>query len=82
MCTDFTDLNKCCPKDNSPLAIIDQLIDSVAGCDNGPIGLFLRVASDMAPQGGRREDQFHNSVWHILLYENVGGVAQRRPHVL
>jgi hypothetical protein len=28
MCTDFTDLNKCCPKDDSPLTGIDQIIDS------------------------------------------------------
>jgi hypothetical protein len=33
MCTDFTDLNKCCSKDNFPLARIDQIIDSVDGCD-------------------------------------------------
>jgi hypothetical protein len=33
MCTDFTDLNKCCPKDDLPLARIDQIIDSTAGCD-------------------------------------------------
>jgi hypothetical protein len=33
MCTDFTDLNKCYPKDNFPLTRIDQIIDSVAGCD-------------------------------------------------
>jgi hypothetical protein len=33
MCTDFTDLNKCCPKDDLPLARIDQIIDSTVGCD-------------------------------------------------
>jgi hypothetical protein len=33
MCTDFTDLNKCCPKDDFPLVRIDQIIDSAAGCD-------------------------------------------------
>jgi hypothetical protein len=33
MCTDFTDLNKCYPKDDFPLARIDQIIDSTAGCD-------------------------------------------------
>jgi hypothetical protein len=33
MCTDSTDLNKCCLKDDFPLARIDQIIDSVAGCD-------------------------------------------------
>jgi hypothetical protein len=31
MCTDFTDLNKCCPKDDFPLAIIDKIVDSSAG---------------------------------------------------
>jgi hypothetical protein len=33
MCTYFTDLNKCCPKDDFPLARIDRIVDSVAGCD-------------------------------------------------
>jgi hypothetical protein len=33
MCTDFTDLNKCCPKDDFSLARIDQIVDSAAGCD-------------------------------------------------
>jgi hypothetical protein len=30
MCRDFTDLNKCCPKDKFPLAKIDQIVDTVA----------------------------------------------------
>jgi hypothetical protein len=33
MCTYFTDLNKCCPKDDFPLVRIDHIIDSAAGCD-------------------------------------------------
>jgi hypothetical protein len=33
MCTDFIDLNKCCPKDNSPLARIDQIVDTAAGSE-------------------------------------------------
>jgi hypothetical protein len=33
MCTDFTDLNKCCPKDDFPLSRINQIVDSAAGCD-------------------------------------------------
>jgi hypothetical protein len=28
MCIDFTNLNKCCPKDDSPLARIDKIMDS------------------------------------------------------
>ena len=31
MCVDFTDLNKACPKDSSPLPHIDQLVDFTAG---------------------------------------------------
>jgi hypothetical protein len=30
VCTDFTDLNKCCLKDNFPLARIYQIINSAA----------------------------------------------------
>jgi hypothetical protein len=33
MCMDFTDLNKCCPKGDFPLTRIDQIVDSVTGCD-------------------------------------------------
>jgi hypothetical protein len=33
MCIDFTDLNKCCPKDDFPLTRINQIIDSTAGYD-------------------------------------------------
>jgi hypothetical protein len=28
MCTDFTNLNKCCPKDDFPLLRIDKIVDS------------------------------------------------------
>jgi hypothetical protein len=50
MCTDFTDPNKCCPKDDFPLARIDQIVDSTAGCDimalldyfSGPHQIWLR----------------------------------------
>jgi hypothetical protein len=33
MCTDFTDLNKCCPKDNFSLSRIDKVVDSIVGCE-------------------------------------------------
>lgn len=33
MCIDFHDLNKACSKDHYPLPRIDQLIDSMAGCE-------------------------------------------------
>jgi hypothetical protein len=33
MCTDFTDLNKCFPKDNLPLARINQIVDTAIGSE-------------------------------------------------
>ena len=33
MWVDFTDLNKCCPKDPYPLPRIDKLVDIAAGCE-------------------------------------------------
>ena len=33
LCIDFTDVNKACPKDPFPLPRIDQIVDSMAGCD-------------------------------------------------
>jgi hypothetical protein len=33
MCTNFADLNKYCPKDDFPLARIDQIVDSIVGYD-------------------------------------------------
>jgi hypothetical protein len=33
MCTDFKYLNKCCSNDDFPLARIDKIVDSAAGCE-------------------------------------------------
>jgi hypothetical protein len=33
MCTDFTDLNKCCSKDDFLLARIDKIVDSATRCE-------------------------------------------------
>jgi hypothetical protein len=33
MCIDFTDLNKCCLKDDFPLARIDKIVDFIIGCE-------------------------------------------------
>jgi hypothetical protein len=33
MSTNLTDLNKCCPKDDSPLARIDKIVNSIVGCE-------------------------------------------------
>jgi hypothetical protein len=33
ICTNFTDLNKWCPKDDSPLSSIDKIVDSATWCE-------------------------------------------------
>jgi hypothetical protein len=33
MCTYFTDLNKCCPKDDFLLSRINRVVDYTAGCE-------------------------------------------------
>jgi hypothetical protein len=33
MCTDFTDMNKCCPKDDFPLTKIDKIVNSTIWCE-------------------------------------------------
>jgi hypothetical protein len=33
MCIDFTDLNKCCPKDNFTVVRMDQIVDTAAGIE-------------------------------------------------
>jgi hypothetical protein len=32
MCTDFTDLSMCCPKDDFPLSRIDTVVELVVQC--------------------------------------------------
>jgi hypothetical protein len=52
MCTDFTDLSKCCPKYDFPLARIDKIVVMVY-CrvrNDGAARLFLRLPSNLALQ--------------------------------
>jgi hypothetical protein len=42
MCTDFTDLHKCCLKDDFPLTRIDTVVDSAVVCEiMALLGYFL-----------------------------------------
>jgi hypothetical protein len=54
MCTDFTDLIKCCPKDDFPLARIDKIVDSAAGCE---IMALLDFCSSYHQRWLRNEDE-------------------------
>jgi hypothetical protein len=54
MCVDYTDLNKHCPKDPFGLPQIDQVIDSMAGCD---LLCFLDCYSGYHQIALKEEDQ-------------------------
>jgi hypothetical protein len=83
MCIDFTDLNKCCPKDDFSLARIDKIVDSAASCE---IMTLLDYFSGYHQIWPHREDEeknkLHNTVRHILLPENAERTAQHRPYFL
>jgi hypothetical protein len=48
MCIDFTDLNKCCLKDDFPLVRIDKIVDSIAASE---IMTLLDCFSDITRSG-------------------------------
>jgi hypothetical protein len=56
MCIDYTSLNKACPKDPYPLPRIDQIMDSISGCD---LLSFLDAYSGFHQIQMSREDRKH-----------------------
>jgi hypothetical protein len=79
MCTYFTDLNKCCPKDDFPLARIDKIVDSVAGCE---MMALLNYFSGYHQIWLRREDEEKTSFktpfciyWYLRMSEGLHNVG-------
>jgi hypothetical protein len=68
ICTNFTDLNKCCPKDDFSLSRIDKVVDSVVGCETMAL---LDCFSGYDQIWLRKEDEektsFFYTFWHLLL---------------
>src|SRR3954470_13936454 len=58
MCVDYEPVNKHCPKDHFPLPRIDQIIDSIAGCD---LLSFLDTYSGYNQIRMKEEDEEHTS---------------------
>jgi hypothetical protein len=75
MCIDYTSLNKACPKDHFMLPCIDQVIDSMAGCD---LLSFLDAYSGYHQIPLYKPDQIKTSF--IILYETYCYVTM--PFVL
>jgi hypothetical protein len=64
ICTDFIDLNKCCPKNDFPLTRIDKIIDSTTGCE---MMVLLDCFSSYHQIWFGREDKLHHPFWNILF---------------
>jgi len=58
MCVDYTDLNKCCPKDPFGLPRIDEVVDSTAGCE---LLFFLDYYSGYHQISLKEDDQIKTS---------------------
>jgi hypothetical protein len=76
MCIDFIDLNKACPKDEFPLP--SRLY---GGCRsyfraNEPIGLLLRLPSNLDEERRRAQDKLHNPQWNLLLPSDARGAQE------
>jgi hypothetical protein len=54
VCVNYTSLNKHCPKDPFPLPRIDQIIDSIAGCDEA---FLSRCMFRLQPDKIEKEDE-------------------------
>ena len=84
MCVDYTGLNKACPKDLFPLPRIDQIFDSISGCE---ILSFLDAYSRSHQIGMKESDQLTTSfitpfgsfcyVTMLFGLKNIGATYQR-----
>jgi hypothetical protein len=63
MCIDFTDLNKCCPKDDFPLSRIDKVVDSASRCK---IMALLDYFSGYHQIWLRKEDEEKNKFYYTF----------------
>ena len=82
MCIDYTCLNKACPKDSFALPRIDQVIDSMTGCEllsflDATVGYHqIKLAVD---------DQIKNCIYHpfrgILLYHHAFWIEKWRGNL-
>jgi hypothetical protein len=83
MCTDFTNLNKCLPKDDFPLTRIDMFVDSTTwyemmallDCFSGYHQIRLRKEDE-------GENTLHYTLRHMPLFENARWPMQRRSNIL
>ena len=72
MCVDYMGPNKACPKDLFPLPRIDQVVDSISGCETL---CFLDTYSGYHQIAMKESDQlatyFITLFWIVLLCHNA-----------
>nr|KYP53533.1 Uncharacterized protein K02A2.6 [Cajanus cajan] len=69
MCTDFTDLNKACPKDSYPLPNIDCLVDGVSGYK---LLSFMDAYSGVMPFGLKNAGATYQQLMDKVLLNKLG----------
>jgi hypothetical protein len=70
VCTNFTELNKCCLKDDFPLSRIDKIVDSAAGCEMMILlDCFLVIIRFGYERKMRRKQTLSHTSAHIAIYE-------------
>jgi hypothetical protein len=75
MCTDFTNLNKCCLKDDFPLSRIDKVVDSALGRETMVLlDCFLDYHQIWLCKEDEEKNEFYHTLRHLLLFEDA-----RRP---
>lgn len=82
MSINFTNLNKCCPKDDFPLPQIDSSVDKAAACE---LFSLLDCFSGYHQIWMKPEDEEKNIIYHsnriILFRQNTRGSEKLRAHI-
>jgi hypothetical protein len=79
MCTDFTDLNKCCPKDDLPFTRIDKVVDLATGCETmALLDCFSRYHQIWLHKDNKEETSFitpFNTYYYLRMHEGLKNVG-------
>ncbi|GAA0171154.1 hypothetical protein LIER_41092 [Lithospermum erythrorhizon] len=82
MCTDFTNLNKACPKDYYPLPCLGRLVDGSVGHE---VFDFLDASSGyhqiLLNDDDQEKNGFHNGVMSLLLESDAVRIDECRGYL-
>jgi hypothetical protein len=70
MFTDFTDLNKCCPKEDFQMSRVDKVVDSTLGCETMAL---LDSFSGYHQIWLRKEDEEKQVLLHLPAHIVISG---------